>query len=631
MSHFLLPLLRPIVPGKPFARHFVMATVEGVDPAVLTLTDLRTNTPVTIGISRASGRPRAPTPSLTATLVEPPAPDREQRLLAMAVDALLNRNLASMSHFQLDEGYLRAGAPQGDIHPYQWRFSSRQQPFMADFLDPAGTQEVGRSVVALVNPPWIRDTTDPLFSAIILSHALEQAGIPHRHINFAYQYQHLAAVRDYGFLTHLTYATPAPDLAAEEAAVAACPAEFEAMVAALAAGPEPLVGFSAFRMNLGMALYLARELKRRAPEKQVVLGGVEVNERGASTFAGLPYLDAVVQGDGMGALVTLAKAAREGRDIAGVEAPGVFTRLRPTGLPAYEPPPSVMSYNIARNAIARGNFFNVPLLLSRGCAFNCAFCNSLRREGPLRLAALSNFERQVQVVEDLFVEVTGSAPATQGVSLDLADCSLNSDWPLAEAALTFLASRPHPRPKLTANLSDDGRFTAARARLMAQAGIMTLYLGVESGSPRVRRAMRKNPHLDRTRETVRLCAEAGIKTIVLFFISGWPDESDEDRELTAEFIEDCRPFGVSLLLNSLALHEGTPLEPMGGRGLSRGSGVLWQGDAPLGDPVRRARLFLETLGRFCDRMPVQSSYPLEYFSTLWGVDIPPDLKEKVIV
>ena len=76
--------------------------------------------------------------------------------------------------------------------------------------------------------------------------------------------------------------------------------------------------------------------------------------------------------------------------------------------------------------------------------------------------------------------------------------------------------------------------------LMKRAGCGTIYVGVESGSPRMLERLRKRETVEDFRQLFRWTRELGVKTYASL-IAGIPGETADDRRLTKRFISEIRP------------------------------------------------------------------------------------------
>ncbi len=91
---------------------------------------------------------------------------------------------------------------------------------------------------------------------------------------------------------------------------------------------------------------------------------------------------------------------------------------------------------------------------------------------------------------------------------------------------------------------------------MKKAGCHYIYFGVESGSPKMLKLMRKGISLSRTKETFAICRRLGIKAQA-FFLFGIPGEDQETIRQTIEFAKELDPDSVQF---AVAIpHPGTQL------------------------------------------------------------------------
>ncbi len=91
---------------------------------------------------------------------------------------------------------------------------------------------------------------------------------------------------------------------------------------------------------------------------------------------------------------------------------------------------------------------------------------------------------------------------------------------------------------------------------MKKAGCHYIYFGVESGSPKMLKLMRKGISLSRTKETFAICRRLGIRAQA-FFLFGIPGEDQETISQTIEFAKELDPDSVQF---AVAIpHPGTQL------------------------------------------------------------------------
>jgi radical SAM superfamily enzyme YgiQ (UPF0313 family) len=77
-------------------------------------------------------------------------------------------------------------------------------------------------------------------------------------------------------------------------------------------------------------------------------------------------------------------------------------------------------------------------------------------------------------------------------------------------------------------------------KLMKKAGCYHIYLGLESGSPKIQEMIKKRIDTKRIKEAIKMARQSGIETTVYFMI-GFPDETEEDIRLSINAMKDLNP------------------------------------------------------------------------------------------
>jgi len=176
-----------------------------------------------------------------------------------------------------------------------------------------------------------------------------------------------------------------------------------------------------------------------------------------------------------------------------------------------------------------GAFFKkfpiAPIMATRGCPFSCTFCaGSLISGKKIRKRSPSNILTEIKTLYDDY-----------GIrEFHIIDDNFTFDRAFAKDFLRGLK-------KLDLNISwavpngiridtlDDELLS-----LMKETGLYLISLGIESGSDRILRRMKKNTSTEQIRHSVKLIRRHGVN-IAGFFILGFPGETREDMEKTIAF------------------------------------------------------------------------------------------------
>jgi len=318
----------------------------------------------------------------------------------------------------------------------------------------------------------------------------------------------------------------------------------------IASSGADLYGLSSICSTYPLTIRICDALKRIRPDAVIVLGGPQASAVDLDTLAAFPSIDFILRGE---ADETLPRFLEEwGGKRRFSEVPGLTWRspfgpartseapliadLDSLPLPAYE-------LDGGLDGVAAA-----PLELGRGCPFGCTFCSTndfFRRKFRVKspesvLAAMrsvaSRFgHRRFELVHDMFTVDPRRVAAfcehliASGEGFTW-DCSARTDC-VDEQLL----------------------------ELMAAAGCVAVFFGVESGSARMQRIMDKDLDVGRARVLIEAAERLGISTTVSL-IAGFPEEEPQDLGETIEvFMHSLRHPRSEPQLNLLSPLAGTPI------------------------------------------------------------------------
>jgi len=208
-----------------------------------------------------------------------------------------------------------------------------------------------------------------------------------------------------------------------------------------------------------------------------------------------------------------------------------------------------------RSFIDRSNYFGEVILTGRGCPFNCAYCASRNiwgrkvrlRSVPSIIAELKRLKEQAQAQEE---------PSRPG------------RWVVKVVDDTFTVSKKRTMQlldEILRNALNCFEFTGGvRAdtldedlvKRMREANFRRVTLGIESGSPRILKMIRKGETNEDVKRAVKLLRNAGIHSHA-FFMIGLPEEAPEDIKLSKKLILEVQPDHVEI--NMVTPYPGTDI------------------------------------------------------------------------
>jgi anaerobic magnesium-protoporphyrin IX monomethyl ester cyclase len=177
------------------------------------------------------------------------------------------------------------------------------------------------------------------------------------------------------------------------------------------------------------------------------------------------------------------------------------------------------------------------ILTSRGCPFQCTYCNSSVFGKKFRGRSPENVLQEV----DLLVHEFGIR------QLDVLDDNFTLDIPRTEAILDGIIARKY---KLLINLQNGVRADRINERIihkMKLAGVFKAGVGVESGDKRILTSIKKKLSLAMAKEVIRMFRKEGILTSG-FFMIGFPEDTRESIEKTIDFAIEADPTVANFAL-----------------------------------------------------------------------------------
>lgn len=306
-------------------------------------------------------------------------------------------------------------------------------------------------------------------------------------------------------------------------------------------------GFSCYIWNIDEMLAIAKDLRALLPDCKIVFGGPEASFA-TERFEGMDFVDAIVCGEGEGAMLTLCKKIRDGEPYDRILKGEVSeTAMQNAGV-------------LYREGEGSGGILYYES--SRGCPYRCAYCLSSAVRGLRQksventLADLSEFER---IHADCKV-------------IKFVDRTFNADIRRANAIWKALLSEEYSKHyhfEVCASLLDEESF-----EILSQfpKGKIQLEFGLQSTHLPTLKAVSRHIDPQKTLENVARIHQMGNIHVHLDLIAGLPFE---DYERFGKSFDDAYGCCDLLQVGFLKLLHGTVL-----REKAEEYGYIAQGKAP---------------------------------------------------
>ena len=302
-----------------------------------------------------------------------------------------------------------------------------------------------------------------------------------------------------------------------------------------------IIGLSCIDQDqLAVAVTVARETKKGAPDAVVIVGG-PILTTCMRYFIDEPPFDAfdyMVVNDGARTFERLLRALESGGPppsdhVAFRSRPRVPVALKSIGLSPGSPAPPLFSAPLLAGVLAPRPV--LPVFSAQGCSYGeCNFCSSQRSVTPYRPAPM----RWIVGEMDRLNATTGAT------DFDIVDNNFDPRRIRALADTLGGGERAY-RWKATARFYEE--FTAEFFERAVRAGCGLLCLGLESYDDGALAAMKKG-YTTATVDRVLGAARSAGLPIHLYAIVGHPSESGKSRIATLEYLRDQQESFASVYL-----------------------------------------------------------------------------------
>ncbi|MDO8804338.1 MAG: radical SAM protein [Elusimicrobiota bacterium] len=267
--------------------------------------------------------------------------------------------------------------------------------------------------------------------------------------------------------------------------------------------------------------------RRHSPGSLIILGGYGAQYSPEMRKAG----DITVTGYGEAALVWLLRRLKSGSGITdGVVADRYGSKILPGSI-GYSGPEKMLFPDWSA-APARPRHYNIEA--SRGCRFNCVYCNFPGRK-----------KQVYRPVEDVAAEMAWAVERFRAKEFDFVDSNFTSEPGFASKLSGLLGkSGLKVRWRCFARVADFAHYPGL-ADEMAEAGCTRIFLGIESINDSILVKMRKGYTFAEVEAGISEIEKSGIPMHANFIV-GFPGETAETVRETEKFIKKHRFKSVYL-------------------------------------------------------------------------------------
>jgi len=299
-----------------------------------------------------------------------------------------------------------------------------------------------------------------------------------------------------------------------------------------------LIGITSVSPHINSALNLAHLIKKKFPNKIIVLGGSHASLLPQETIENNPSIDFLIRGEGEIRIIQLIKyiqgekkleeldgiTFKKDGKIINIEPKEFIQNLDNLPMPAYDLIPFKKYSSYLQSQFQPA----ITMLTSRGCPFHCIYCSkpvfgsSVRTRSPESiLKEIIFLKKNYNIKEIIFYDDIFTLEKEKITKLCqlIIENNIKINW----------------KCETRVNLIDQELLN-----LMKKAGCYMICYGIESGNQKILNILKKGIILKEVEKAVSITKKAKIK-ILGYFMIGIPEETEENIKETINFAKKLNP------------------------------------------------------------------------------------------
>lgn len=301
-----------------------------------------------------------------------------------------------------------------------------------------------------------------------------------------------------------------------------------------------IIGIQCYTVDLNTVKDLSRIIKEIMPNATVLAGGPQPTLDPRGTLNYLPDIDYVFIGEGeisfpkfVDIFVKNRLSRNNVKKVPGIAyrvGKKIYTteRVFPENLDNFDPRwdlYDMKNYPVAPHGAFCKQYPTAPLIVTRGCPFNCKFCGGSLISGKrIRSHSVDYVIRQIEFLTKNY--------GIREIHIEDDNFTLNRKF-VAEFCKKLIQKKLDISWACPNGVRVDTLDTKL-SRLMKKSGLYSVSIGIESGSDRILNLMNKRLTTKTIEEKVKMIRKEGLE-IIGFFILGYPGETEKDINKTIDF------------------------------------------------------------------------------------------------
>ena len=293
----------------------------------------------------------------------------------------------------------------------------------------------------------------------------------------------------------------------------------------LSLGPSH-VGFTMSTATFRAVSILAEKIKQQASEVTIIVGGVHPTIALVETMTNKDF-DFAIVGEGEEALVKfLSGHLHQSINGLAYRERGIINYIPKLPIEDLDSLP-VPNRELIVNPHENTEFGHI--ITGRGCPYACTYCAS-----PV---IWGRHQARLRSVDNVMFEIQDICDRYPGSPIYFDDDTFTFNETRVRELCQWII-RDYPGIKWQCHTRADC-INLSLAEAMKAAGCTTIKIGVESGSDKILRSIRKRVTKDGIRYAAEAIKESGI-SLTVFLMAGFPDETDDDLKETIAFARELK-------------------------------------------------------------------------------------------
>ena len=294
----------------------------------------------------------------------------------------------------------------------------------------------------------------------------------------------------------------------------------------------PIIGLTAVTPNIKKALHLAEIIKKKFPEKIIILGGAHATLKPEEIFKETKSIDYILRGEGelrFPKLIEYILKKENPENLSGltfqkneqlISTPDAdfIENLDELPFPARELL-DIKKYSKYLNSLQKPA---TTIFTSRGCPYHCIYCSKPITGTKFRPRSPENIISEIKLLKNKY---------------NIKELQFYDDTFTLDKKRVLKICQLLTENKLKINWKCETRVNLVDEELlktMKMAGCYFIAYGIESGSQKLLNFLKKGTTIEQIKDAVILTKKAGIK-VLGYFMLGIPTESEEEIKQTIEF------------------------------------------------------------------------------------------------